>query len=150
MQVAYEHEGVMINSGSFNGTPATDEKGIRNPAIRAVTEWLEQNGWGRRAVNYRYRDWLISRQRYWGAPIPIIYCSKCGIVPVPEKDLPVKLPEDAEFKPTGESPLKYNEKFVNTTCPACGTPWIPSCVLPGIISAMPVRILRKVLFSARR
>jgi leucyl-tRNA synthetase len=73
-------------------------------------------------VSYRLRDWLISRQRYWGAPIPMIYCDKCGVVPVPEKDLPVLLPEDAEFKPTGESPLKYNEGFVNTNCPKCQSP----------------------------
>jgi leucyl-tRNA synthetase len=81
---------------------------------------MEEKGWGRHTVSYRLRDWLISRQRYWGAPIPMIYCDKCGVVPVPEKDLPVLLPEDAEFKPTGESPLKYNDKFVNTKCPKCG------------------------------
>ena len=111
----YAEPGIMVNSDQFNGTPSQE-------GIKAVTEYLEQKGWGKRAVSYKLRDWLISRQRYWGAPIPIIYCRKCGIVPVPEKDLPVKLPEDAEFKPTGESPLKYNEKFVNTTCPNCGSP----------------------------
>jgi leucyl-tRNA synthetase len=112
---AYTEPGKMVNSGQFNGTPSED-------GIKAVTAFLEKKGWGHATVSYKLRDWLISRQRYWGAPIPIIYCQKCGIVPVPEKDLPVKLPEDAEFKPTGESPLKYNEKFVNTTCPTCGGP----------------------------
>lgn len=109
-----EH-GVMVNSGIFNGTPAVEGK-------KAVTRWIEEQGLGKKAVNYRLRDWLISRQRYWGAPIPIVYCSKCGTVPVPEKDLPVLLPEDAEFLPTGESPLKYHEGFRNTTCPKCGGP----------------------------
>ena len=74
-------------------------------------EYLEEKGWGKRTVSYQVRDWLISRQRYWGAPIPMIYCDKCGIVPVPEKDLPVLLPEDAEFRPTGESPLKYQREI---------------------------------------
>ena len=112
---AYTESGIMVNSGHFNGTPNQE-------GINAVIKYLEEKGWGKGTVSYRLRDWLISRQRYWGAPIPIIYCDKCGTVPVPEKDLPVKLPEDAEFKPTGESPLKYNEKFVNTTCPTCGGP----------------------------
>jgi leucyl-tRNA synthetase len=88
--------------------------------IKAVTGYLEKKHWGKGTISYRMRDWLISRQRYWGAPIPMIHCPKCGIVAVPEKDLPVLLPEEAEFKPTGESPLKYNENFVNTTCPKCG------------------------------
>jgi len=115
LKEAYVEEGLMINSAQFNGT--------RNlPGIKAIAEYLEQKGWGKSTVSYKLRDWLISRQRYWGAPIPIIYCAKCGTVPVPEKDLPVRLPEDAEFKPTGESPLKYNEKFVNTVCPVCGGP----------------------------
>jgi leucyl-tRNA synthetase len=109
---AYIEEGVMVNSGQFNGTPG--QKGIE-----AVSGYLKEHGWGGRSVSYKLRDWLISRQRYWGAPIPIIYCEKCGIVPVPEKELPVRLPEDAEFKPTGESPLKYNDSFVNTNCPKC-------------------------------
>jgi leucyl-tRNA synthetase len=112
---AYIEPGIMTNSGQFNGLPS--EQGIE-----AVSDFLEEKGWGKRTVSYKLRDWLISRQRYWGAPIPMIYCGKCGTVPVPEKDLPVLLPEDAEFKPTGESPLKYNEKFVNTTCPKCSGP----------------------------
>jgi leucyl-tRNA synthetase len=115
LKAVYIEPGTMVNSGRFNGMPSPQ-------GIDAVSEYLEENGWGKRTVSYKIRDWLISRQRYWGAPIPIIYCKKCGIVPVPEKDLPVLLPEDAEFKPTGESPLKYNEKFVNTTCPKCGGP----------------------------
>ena len=113
LKEAYIEAGTMVNSGQFNGLPG--EKGIE-----AVSDFLEEKGWGGRAVSYKLRDWLISRQRYWGAPIPMIYCDRCGIVPVPEKDLPVLLPEDAEFKPTGESPLKYNQQFVNTTCPKCG------------------------------
>ena len=112
---AYTGPGNMVNSGQFNGLPYQQ-------GMEAVCDWLEEKGWGKRAITYRLRDWLISRQRYWGAPIPIIYCDKCGIVPVPEKDLPVLLPEDAEFKPTGESPLKYHEQFVNTTCPRCSAP----------------------------
>jgi len=107
--------GTMINSGPFSGTPG-------DVAVRRVTEWLEEQGTGEFAVNYRLRDWLISRQRYWGAPIPMVYCDECGTVPVPYEDLPVLLPEDAEFLPTGESPLKYHEGFLNTTCPRCGGP----------------------------
>lgn len=103
--------GAMIHSGQF--TANTD-------GIKAVTAYLEEKGWGKGTISYRMRDWLISRQRYWGAPIPMVYCEKCGIVPVPEKDLPIELPEEADFSHTGESPLKYNEKWVNTTCPKCG------------------------------
>ncbi len=122
MEAAHEHEGVMINSGPFNGTRATNDKGMKNPAIKAVVEWLEERGIGKRAVNYRYRDWLISRQRYWGAPIPMIYCDVHGWNPVPEDQLPVMLPEDVEWKPTGESPLKQHPTWKNTTCPVCGEP----------------------------
>ena len=107
--------GMMINSGPFTGTPG-------DVAVKKVTGWLEEQGSGEFAVNYRIRDWLISRQRYWGAPIPIVYCDECGIVPVPYEDLPVLLPEDAEFLPTGESPLKFHEGFLHTTCPTCGGP----------------------------
>ncbi|MHB1133326.1 MAG: leucine--tRNA ligase [Chloroflexota bacterium] len=112
---AYTAEGTMVNSGSFNGLPSKE-------GIERVTEHLEREGNGGRRVNYRIRDWLISRQRYWGTPIPIVYCDTCGTVPVPEVDLPVLLPEDAEFRPTGESPLKLHQGFVNTTCPICGQP----------------------------
>jgi leucyl-tRNA synthetase len=115
LEEAYIGPGTMVNSGQFNGLPS--QKGIE-----AVSDFLEKNGCGGRATNYRIRDWLISRQRYWGAPIPMIYCPSCGIVPVPEQDLPVLLPEDAEFKPTGESPLKSCAQFVNTTCPNCSAP----------------------------
>ena len=122
MEAAHEHEGVMINSGPFNGTRATNDKGMRNPAIKAVVEWLEGKGIGKRSVNYRYRDWLISRQRYWGAPIPMVHCDVHGWNPVPEDQLPVTLPDDVEWKPTGESPLKLHPTWKNTTCPVCGEP----------------------------
>jgi len=112
---AYIEPGKMVNSAQFNGLPS--EQGIE-----AISDFLEEKGWGKRTVSYRLRDWLISRQRYWGAPIPMVYCEKCGLVPVPEEDLPVLLPEDAEFRPTGESPLAYHEGFVNTTCPKCSSP----------------------------
>ncbi len=115
LEEAYIEPGTMVNSGQFNGLPGQQ-------GIESVSNFLEEKGYGGHAVTYRLRDWLISRQRYWGAPIPMVYCEKCGVVPVPEKDLPVLLPEDAEFKPTGESPLKYCEQFVNTTCPRCSAP----------------------------
>ncbi len=107
--------GTMIHSGPLTGTPGEQ-------AINTITKWMEERGFGHATVSYRLRDWLISRQRYWGAPIPMVYCDNCGIVPVPEEDLPVLLPEDAEFRPTGESPLAYHEGFVNTTCPKCSSP----------------------------
>ncbi|MCE7861135.1 MAG: leucine--tRNA ligase, partial [Chloroflexi bacterium CFX2] len=125
MEAAHEHEGVMINSGSFNGTRATNDKGMANPAIKAVTEWLEQKGAGKRDVNYRYRDWLISRQRFWGAPIPMVYCETHGWNPVPDDQLPVLLPDDIdEWKPTGESPLKFHPTWKNAICPIGGEPAI--------------------------
>ena len=112
---AYPGEGTMVNSDGFDGTPSTDGK-------EEVTTWLEERGVGEATVTYRLRDWLISRQRYWGTPIPIIFCDSCGTVPVAEEDLPVLLPEDAEFRPTGESPLKLDPDFYNTECPRCGGP----------------------------
>ena len=115
LEEAYIEPGPMVNSGQFDGLSS-------EPGIEAVSQFLEEKGWGRRTVSYKLRDWLISRQRYWGAPIPMVYCPGCGIVPVPGEDLPVLLPPDAEFRPTGESPLKYNEQFVSTTCPECGRP----------------------------
>ncbi|MDX6379522.1 MAG: leucyl-tRNA synthetase, partial [Rubrobacteraceae bacterium] len=115
LEEAYAGEGLMVNSDGFDGIPNVEGKAM-------VTTWLEEKGIGWAAVTYRLRDWLISRQRYWGTPIPIVYCERCGTVPVPEEDLPVLLPEDAEFTPTGESPLKLHEGFRNTTCPRCGGP----------------------------
>jgi leucyl-tRNA synthetase len=112
---AKSHLGVMINSGPFDGTPADE-------AIAKVTKYMEEQGIGKFMVTYRLRDWLISRQRYWGAPIPIVYCPKDGMQPVPEEQLPVWLPENVQFKPTGESPLRYEPEFLNTTCPVCGGP----------------------------
>ena len=110
---AHLGSGFMTNSGKYEGM--TDEEGMA-----AISDDVERNGWGHRTSSYRLRDWLISRQRYWGTPIPIVYCDVCGAVPVPEDQLPVLLPEDAEFKPTGESPLAEHEAFRNTTCPRCG------------------------------
>jgi leucyl-tRNA synthetase len=120
MLEVWSHEGVMINSGPFNGTKATNDKGMKNPAICAVVEYLEQKGVGQRHTNYRVRDWLISRQRYWGAPIPMVTCPTCGIIAVPDDQLPVMLPDDVEFMPTGESPLKLHPTWKHTACPNCG------------------------------
>ncbi|MCX7753771.1 MAG: leucine--tRNA ligase [Anaerolineales bacterium] len=122
MTEAYTGSGVMVNSGPFDGTKVNDKKGRENPGILAVAEWLEQKGIGKLSVTYKLRDWLISRQRYWGAPIPMIYCAQCGWNPVPEDQLPVLLPEDVEWRPTGESPLKFHPTWKHTTCPACGGP----------------------------
>jgi leucyl-tRNA synthetase len=122
MEAAYIGGGHMVNSGQFNGTIVNDEKGRKNPGISAVIDWLEKQGIGKETVNYRYRDWLISRQRYWGSPIPMIHCKKHGWNPVPDKDLPVLLPDDVEWKPTGESPLKLHPTWKNTSCPVCGGP----------------------------
>jgi leucyl-tRNA synthetase len=113
MAEAFAGEGVMVHSGPFDGRPTPD-------SIADVTEWLEREGRGEAAVNFRLRDWLISRQRYWGAPIPIIHCPTCGEVPVPDEDLPVLLPEDADFQPGGESPLARHPTWKHVTCPRCG------------------------------
>jgi len=110
---AYLGSGVMLSSGRFDGIASEDGRA-------AVAAYAQEQGFGRPAITYRLRDWLISRQRYWGTPIPIIYCERCGIVPVPESELPVLLPEDAEFLPTGESPLKYHEGFRRAVCTICG------------------------------
>jgi leucyl-tRNA synthetase len=115
LEEAYVEPGTMVNSGQFDGLPSEQGK-------EAISDFIESMGYGQRETIYRLRDWLISRQRYWGAPIPIIYCDKCGTVPVPEAELPVLLPEDAGFRPTGESPLKYCESFVVASCPKCGAP----------------------------
>ena len=112
---AHLDEGTQVNSGQFDGLPSSD-------GMERIADHIEASQWGHRTVVYRVRDWLISRQRYWGTPIPIVYCDRCGTVPVREEDLPVLLPEDAEFRPTGESPLKLHQGFVNTECPQCGLP----------------------------
>ncbi|MGQ9465458.1 MAG: leucine--tRNA ligase [bacterium] len=116
LEDAFVDYGIMINSGQFNGL--SSEQGIN-----AVTEYLHDKGMGGKAVNYRIKDWLISRQRYWGAPIPIVYCDRCGIVPVPEESLPVLLPEEIkDFIPKGKSPLAAVSEFVDTFCPKCSAP----------------------------
>jgi leucyl-tRNA synthetase len=114
MTTAYAEEGIMVNSGSFNGMNSAKAK-------EAIADYLETTGFGKRAVSYRLRDWGISRQRYWGAPIPMIHCPACGIVPVPEADLPIVLPEDAGLLEGGRSPLPVLEAFAKVRCPACGT-----------------------------
>ena len=112
---AYAGDGAAINSEWLDGL-------FKEEAIAKAITWLEEQDIGERRINYRLRDWLISRQRYWGAPIPMVYCDSCGIQPVPEDQLPVELPYDVEFRPTGESPLSLSEEFVTTTCPVCDEP----------------------------
>jgi leucyl-tRNA synthetase len=115
MTVAFEGDGLQVNSGPFSGLPNSE-------ALDQMADYLEQQGIGARTVNYRVRDWLVSRQRYWGTPIPIVFCDACGTVPVPEIDLPVLLPDVPDYTPGGRSPLENVPDFVNTTCPACGGP----------------------------
>ncbi|MBT8762686.1 leucine--tRNA ligase [Desulfohalobiaceae bacterium Ax17] len=115
MDAAYTEKGYLVNSGQFNNLPNEEAK------IK-LAEYLEEKGLGKRTVNYRLRDWNISRQRYWGAPIPVVYCEKCGIVPVKEEDLPVVLPLDVKTRPDGRSPLPEYEEFLHTTCPRCNGP----------------------------
>ncbi len=114
-ELPYTEYGVMVNSGKFDGMSSADGKA-------AVLDELEKLGLGGKKINYRMRDWSVSRQRYWGAPIPMIYCEHCGAVPVPEKDLPVTLPYDVNFTPDGKSPLARCNEFVETVCPKCGKP----------------------------
>lgn len=109
----YTDDGVLVSSKEFSGLTSAE-------AREKMAAWLKQEKIGKKVVNYRLRDWLISRQRYWGAPIPIIYCEDCGAMPVPEKDLPVKLPTDVDFRPTGESPLVRSKSFHKVKCPKCG------------------------------
>ncbi len=116
MTAALVHEGHVVKSGQFNGLPDSQE------TVQKFIQFIQAKGVGQAEVTYRMRDWLISRQRYWGTPIPMVYCDKDGIVPVPEDQLPVVLPEDVQFRPGGESPLKYLPEFVETTCPVCGGP----------------------------
>ncbi|MCD5397538.1 leucine--tRNA ligase [candidate division NPL-UPA2 bacterium] len=130
LKEAYVEEGIQVNSGPFDGLPNRE-------ALKKIADYLEEKGLGRRQVTYRLRDWLISRQRYWGAPIPIISCSDCGTVPAPEEDLPVKLPQEVDFQSQGGSPLDGVSEFVQTSCPCCHRPakretdtiaqWLCSC-----------------------
>lgn len=110
---AFTDDGLLINSGEYTGLTSAEARG-------RMSDFLERTRQGGKQVNYRLRDWLVSRQRYWGAPIPIIYCDKCGTVPVPETNLPVLLPKDVDFRPTGESPLKHSQEFNQVACPQCG------------------------------
>jgi leucyl-tRNA synthetase len=112
---AYTGDGARINSDWLNGMDKAE-------SIAAATDWLEDQGLGERTINYRLRDWLLSRQRFWGCPIPVIHCPTCGIVPVPDDELPVLAPDDVEFLPTGESPLKLHEGFLSVSCPTCQGP----------------------------
>jgi len=115
LEEAWIPAGTQVNSGEFDGLPSAE-------GMDAITEKIEANGWGERTITYHLRDWLISRQRYWGTPIPIIYCDDCGTVPVPERDLPVLLPENVKFEADGRSPLTRHPDFLNTPCPDCGKP----------------------------
>jgi leucyl-tRNA synthetase len=115
LSAAYTEPGIMVNSGEFDGTPSVTGK-------TKIIEYAEQQGYGKARVQYRLRDWLISRQRYWGCPIPVIHCPDCGTVPVPDSDLPVELPESVKFSGRGGSPLAQLDSWVNVTCPSCGKP----------------------------
>ncbi len=115
LTAAYAGDGLLVNSDRFDGLP-------KDEGIRAVTEWLKEQGKADFAVNYKLRDWLLSRQRYWGCPIPIVYCETCGETAVPEEQLPVLLPEIKDYAPKGKSPLAAAEHWINTTCPTCGGP----------------------------
>lgn len=117
LKTAYTEPGVMIHSGQFNGLDSEEAKAV-------ISDYVEQQGIGKKTINYKLRDWVFSRQRYWGEPIPIVHCAKCGAVAVPENELPVRLPEVSSYEPTGtgESPLAAISEWVNTTCPKCGGP----------------------------
>ncbi len=115
LEVCYTGDGILVNSGQFDGLTSVEARG-------QIGRWLESGGKGRSVINYRLRDWLVSRQRYWGAPIPIIWCRTCGAVPVPESQLPVLLPDDVDFTPTGQPPLASSPSFVNVKCPVCKAP----------------------------
>ena len=115
LEEAWTSNGVQVNSEEFDGFPNIDAK-------QMISKKIEKNGWGYQSITYHLRDWLVSRQRYWGTPIPIIYCDKCGTVPVPESDLPVLLPEKVKFDSDGKSPLTKIQEFLKTTCPKCNLP----------------------------
>jgi leucyl-tRNA synthetase len=112
-ELPYTGDGPLTNSGEFDGMHNRE-------AYETIVDWLDREGKGHRSVNFRLRDWLLSRQRYWGCPIPVLYCDNCGLVPVPEQDLPIELPEIEDYQPRGRSPLAAAEDWVRTTCPSCG------------------------------
>ncbi len=114
-ELPYTGDGPMVNSGRFDGVNNRD-------GYEQIVEWLEGEGLGKRSVNYKLRDWLLSRQRYWGCPIPIVHCDSCGLVAVPDDQLPVELPDVTDYRPQGRSPLAAAEDWVNTSCPSCGGP----------------------------
>ena len=139
----------MINSGRFDGMHNRE-------AYAQIVDWLEAEGKGKPAVNYRLRDWLLSRQRYWGCPIPIVYCEECGLVAVPDDQLPVELPDIEDYAPKGRSPLAAAEDWVRTTCPKCGgaagarpTRWTPSSTRPGTSCATATRTTTRTRGTAR-
>ena len=144
MTAAFCDAGIMTNSGQFDGMQSEAAK-------EAIADFLQAEGIGKKTINFRLRDWGISRQRYWGNPIPIIYCDICGVVPVPDQDLPVKLPMDVEFTGEGGSPLAKLDSFIKCACPICAdnrpaakpTPWIPLYSHPGIFCVIAVRILER-------
>jgi leucyl-tRNA synthetase len=113
LEECFEEEGLLVNSEQFNGLTSKEAK-------PKIIEWLVEKGLAKRKVNYHLRDWSISRQRYWGTPVPIIRCDKCGLVPVPEKDLPVELPYNVDYTPQGKPPLATDEEWLNVSCPKCG------------------------------
>ena len=137
-----ETNSLLINSGEWSGLPSQE-------AIEKMSKHAEEDGFGKATVTFRLQDWGISRQRYWGTPIPMVYCPTDGIVPVPERDLPVVLPENVEITLAGGSPLAQVPEFVNMKCPKCGqarraarpTPWTPSLIRPGTSIATPIREL---------
>jgi len=147
MTEAFVEVGYLVNSAEFDGV-RSDE------AIGKIIDYIEQKGYGKRKINYRLRDWLISRQRYWGAPIPIIYCDDCGAVPVPEEDLPVILPTDIKFSGVGESPLSrhsYQPLVLNAVRweEENWIPWIPLYVLHGIILDIVTHVTTRLLLTRK-
>jgi leucyl-tRNA synthetase len=149
MHQAFVDYGVLINSGEWGGK-------LSEVAIKEMAAHAEKKGFGGGAVTYRLRDWGISRQRFWGAPVPIINCEKCGAVPVPYEDLPVLLPENAEFTGSGESPLAGVAEFVNTTCPKCHvqrgeklTRWTRLSIRPGTSSVIAIHGTMRILSILR-
>src|SRR2546423_11735492 len=126
VRTVIDEDGVVVDSGEFTGRPAEEAKA-------AIVEWLHHEGRGAQAVSFRLRDWSFSRQRYWGCPIPIMYCDACGVVPVPDEDLPVLLPDVDDYLPKGKAPLASNEEWLHTDCPRCGGPGARAAATRGTL-----------------